>query len=203
MLLPSKQLRFASGSLTSYLHVQSSEKLQSSATVDDVEGTLANFIPPGTNQAPKYILKCDWLPFVIDYYKDESAFEKRVEEEATNFKPFGELIYSYTRPSPTKGKRKRSANSSSSAESDITYEVYHVSFLPTPNHKSFTRWTESISVNMEYPRVPWISQKNANLHSTIHWSRFFYQWRRRSLGVYRLVSSCQAITISGLSIRRV
>lgn len=44
----SKQFRFASGSLAQYLHVQFSEKLQSSSTVDDVEGILTNFIPPGT-----------------------------------------------------------------------------------------------------------------------------------------------------------
>lgn len=43
------QLRFASGSLTQYLSVKYSEKLGSSSTVDDVEGTLAGFIPSGIN----------------------------------------------------------------------------------------------------------------------------------------------------------
>lgn len=45
-LLVSK-LRFTSGSLAHYLNVQYSEKLPSSSTVDDVEGTLAKFIPSG------------------------------------------------------------------------------------------------------------------------------------------------------------
>ena len=43
------QLRFASGSLAQYLSVKYSEKLGSSSTVDDVEGTLAGFIPSGIN----------------------------------------------------------------------------------------------------------------------------------------------------------
>ncbi|XP_006458564.1 hypothetical protein AGABI2DRAFT_183588 [Agaricus bisporus var. bisporus H97] len=111
--------RFASGSLAQYLHVQFSEKLQSSSTVDDVEGILTNFIPP-------------------DYYKDESAFEKRVEEDAINFKPFGELIYSYTRPPPRTGKRKRSAKTSrnTSAQGDVTYEVYHTTWS-TPGFREY------------------------------------------------------------------
>ncbi|EKM83090.1 hypothetical protein AGABI1DRAFT_69279 [Agaricus bisporus var. burnettii JB137-S8] len=111
--------RFASGSLAQYLHVQFSEKLPSSPTVDDVEGILANFIPS-------------------DYYKDESAFEKRVEEDAINFKPFGELIYSYTRPPPSKGKRKRSAKTSrnTSAQGDVTYEVYHTTWS-TPGFREY------------------------------------------------------------------
>ncbi|KAG6918025.1 hypothetical protein DXG01_016877 [Tephrocybe rancida] len=40
-------LRFASGSLTQYLNVKYAKKLGSTSTVDDVEGTLSGFIPPG------------------------------------------------------------------------------------------------------------------------------------------------------------
>jgi len=60
------------------------------------------------------------------YYTDKSEFEKHVEEDATTFKPCGELIYSYTRPAPTKGKGKGVALAT---EDDIVYEVYHVMFL--------------------------------------------------------------------------
>ena len=42
-----EQLKFASGSLVQYLSVKRSAKLGSASTVDDVEGTLSNFIPPG------------------------------------------------------------------------------------------------------------------------------------------------------------
>lgn len=45
------QLRFASGSLAQYLSVKYSEKLGSSSTVDDVEGTLAGFIPSGISHS--------------------------------------------------------------------------------------------------------------------------------------------------------
>ena len=41
------QLRLASGSLAQYLAVKHSNKLGSASTVDEVEGTLAKFIPPG------------------------------------------------------------------------------------------------------------------------------------------------------------
>lgn len=68
----------------------------------------------------------------LGYYTDEAAFVKRVEEDATTFKPYGELIYSYSRPSPTKGKGKKGksvANGGDAAEDDALYEVYHVSLL--------------------------------------------------------------------------
>ncbi|KAH7918483.1 histone acetyltransferase type B [Leucogyrophana mollusca] len=75
-------LRFASGSLAQYLSIRHAEKLGSSSTVDDVEGTLKEYIPP-------------------NYDTDETAFLARVEQDATAFKPTGTLIHSYTRPSPT------------------------------------------------------------------------------------------------------
>lgn len=109
-------LRFTSGSLVSYLGVQYSKKLPSSSTVDDVEGTLAKFIPSG-------------------YYTDKSEFEKHVEEDATTFKPCGELIYSYTRPAPTKGKGKGVALAT---EDDIVYEVYHTTW-DTPGFREYHR----------------------------------------------------------------
>ncbi|KXN82637.1 Histone acetyltransferase type B catalytic subunit [Leucoagaricus sp. SymC.cos] len=115
-------LRFASGSLAQYLNVQYSEKLPSSSTVDDVEGTLAKVIPSG-------------------YYTDESEFEKRVEEDATAFKPCGELIYLYSRPAPGKGKGKNIATSKSNAEDDVTFEVYHTNKTTwdTPGFREYHR----------------------------------------------------------------
>lgn len=70
---------------------------------------------------------------LLGYYKDEGAFLKRVEEDATTFKPIGQLIYSYTRPSPSsssKGKRKRTGNTQPldpESEDAVEFEVYHAS----------------------------------------------------------------------------
>ncbi|PPR06189.1 hypothetical protein CVT26_005463 [Gymnopilus dilepis] len=117
-------LRFSSGSLEQYLSVSYEEKLPSTSTVDDVEGTLAKFIPPG-------------------YYTDEEAFLKRVEEDADSFRPPGQLIYSYTRPSPkssAKGKRKRDGEQILDPHSEdvIEYEVYHATWH-TPGFREYHR----------------------------------------------------------------
>ncbi|TFK34824.1 acyl-CoA N-acyltransferase [Crucibulum laeve] len=101
-------LRFASGSLAQYLSVKYSQKLGSTSTVDDVEGTLSGFIPP-------------------EYYKDESAFFKRVEEDSTSFTPSGKLIYTYTRPSP-KGKGVAGAQQDVDNEDVVGFEVYHTNW---------------------------------------------------------------------------
>lgn len=102
--------------------------------MDDVEGTLANFIPPGTYDSLTYpqTLRLLNIPFwLIDYVKDESAFTSRVEEDATTFKPLGDLIYSYTRPAPgVSGKGKgvvRSEALDPDGEDAVGFEVYHVS----------------------------------------------------------------------------
>lgn len=63
------------------------------------------------------------------YYTDESEFNKRVSEDALSFKPPGERIHTYTRPSPTavgKGKGKDTASDPDSADV-VEFEVYHVS----------------------------------------------------------------------------
>ncbi|KAF9484919.1 histone acetyltransferase type B [Pholiota conissans] len=118
-------LRFASGSLEQYLGVQYSEKLPSTSTVDDVEGILIQFIPEG-------------------YYKDEETFLKRVEDDATTFKPLGQLIYSYTRPAPnssSKGKRKRTGNTQPldpESEDAVEFEVYHATW-DTPGFREYHR----------------------------------------------------------------
>ncbi|KIK99725.1 hypothetical protein PAXRUDRAFT_452578 [Paxillus rubicundulus Ve08.2h10] len=91
-------LRFASGSLAQFLSVHYAEKLVASSTVDDVEGTLKQFVPPG-------------------WETDEEAFLARVEKDATSFTPIGRRVYSYTRPTP-----------SASTPGDIEYEVYHATF---------------------------------------------------------------------------
>ncbi|KAF8870694.1 histone acetyltransferase type B catalytic subunit [Gymnopilus junonius] len=115
-------LRLASGSLTQYLSVSYEEKLPSTSTVDDVEGTLAKFIPLG-------------------YYTDEEAFFKRVEEDADSFRPPGQLIYSYTRQSPkssSKGKRKRDGEQALDPQSEdvIEFEVYHATW-DTPGFREY------------------------------------------------------------------
>ncbi|KAF8061629.1 histone acetyltransferase type B catalytic subunit [Lyophyllum atratum] len=117
-------LRFASGSLTQYLNVNYSEKLGSSSTVDDVEGTLSGFIPPG-------------------YFKDEQQFLTFVEEDATTFRPSGQLISSYTRPlSSSKGDKGKGGanpqNLDSQSEDATEFEVYHATW-DTPGFKEYHR----------------------------------------------------------------
>ncbi|KZV70737.1 histone acetyltransferase type B catalytic subunit [Peniophora sp. CONT] len=116
-------LRFASGSLTQYLDVRHSKKLEASAstTVDDVKGTLEKYI-------------------TTDYYKSEADFLARVEEDAESFKPFGEKIYSYTRPSPaSRSKGKSTAPVLPEEDEDaVVYEVYHTKW-DTPGFKEHHR----------------------------------------------------------------
>ncbi|KAL1681188.1 acyl-CoA N-acyltransferase [Schizophyllum commune] len=114
-------LRFASGSLAQYLKVNYAEKLPSSSTIDDVEGTLSKFIPPG-------------------YYTNEAEFSKRVSEDALAFKPPGERIHTYTRPSPTaagKGKGK-DTTSDPNNENVVEFEVYHATW-GTPGFREYHR----------------------------------------------------------------
>jgi len=69
------------------------------------------------------------------YYTDEESFLKRVEDDANTFRPPGQLIYSYTRPTPntaSKGKRKRSGTGQDlnpANDEVIEFEVYHVCLL--------------------------------------------------------------------------
>ena len=90
-----------------------SEKLPSSSAVDEVEETLAKFLPEG-------------------YYTDEQKFLERVEHDATNFKPYGDKIYSYTRAATTLTKGKNVAISQVLSPEDqetVDFEVYHVSSI--------------------------------------------------------------------------
>ncbi|KAI0355017.1 histone acetyltransferase type B [Trametes cingulata] len=115
-------LKFASGSLAQYLNIQYSEKLPSSSTVDDIEGTLSKFIPAG-------------------YYTDEQKFLERVEDDALNFKPFGQKIHSYTRAATTLTKGKNVAISQVLSPEDqetVDFEVYH-STWQTPGFREFHR----------------------------------------------------------------
>ncbi|KAJ6546965.1 acyl-CoA N-acyltransferase [Mycena capillaripes] len=108
-------LRFASGSLAQFLEVKHSKKLASSSTVDDVQGTLTSFMPS-------------------DYYKDEKAFLARVEEDATTFRPTGQMIYTYTRPAPhssviSKGKGVAQPQTlDPESEDAVVFEVYHITW---------------------------------------------------------------------------
>ncbi|KAG5651096.1 hypothetical protein H0H81_009872 [Sphagnurus paluster] len=118
-------LRFTSGSLVQYLNVNFAEKLGSTSTVDDVEGTLSEFIPP-------------------DYLKDEEKFIALVENDATNFKPSGQLIHSYTRLVPSApGEKGKSTAQNLDSESDdaVVFEVYHFmkTTWNTPGFKEYHR----------------------------------------------------------------
>ncbi|KAJ7684552.1 histone acetyltransferase type B catalytic subunit [Mycena polygramma] len=108
-------LRFASGSLAMFLEVKHTEKLASSSTVDDVQGTLTGFMPS-------------------DYYQDEKAFLARVQEDATTFRPTGQMIYTYTRPAPhssanSKGKGVAQPQTlDPESEDAVVFEVYHATW---------------------------------------------------------------------------
>ncbi|TBU26051.1 histone acetyltransferase type B catalytic subunit [Dichomitus squalens] len=116
------ELKFASGSLAQYLNVQYSERLPASSAVDEIEDTLAKFIPEG-------------------YYTDEKRFLERVEHDAANFKPFGEKIYSYSRTAMPVSKGKNVAIPQVLSPEDqetVDYEVYH-STWKTPGFREFHR----------------------------------------------------------------
>ncbi|KAJ6500600.1 histone acetyltransferase type B catalytic subunit [Mycena sanguinolenta] len=108
-------LRFASGSLVQFLNVKYSKQLAASSTVDDVQKTLTGFMPS-------------------DYYQDENAFLARVNEDATTFRPTGQLIYTYTRPAPhcsahSKGKGIAHPQTlDPESEDAVVFEVYHATW---------------------------------------------------------------------------
>ncbi|KAK2460635.1 hypothetical protein APHAL10511_007105 [Amanita phalloides] len=93
------KLSFAAGSLLQCLSITYSDKLQA-ATVDDVEASLAKFIPHG-------------------YHTDEATFLRQAELDARSFRPYGDLVYSYTR-------------------SQVSFEVYH-STWDTPGFREYHR----------------------------------------------------------------
>ncbi|KAJ3776136.1 acyl-CoA N-acyltransferase [Lentinula raphanica] len=113
-------LKFASGSLSQYLSVKWSDKLQSVDTVDNVDGTIREFLAEGIET-------------------DEDAFQALVEKDATSFKPSGEMIYSYTR-STTKGKGKSLGTEQLDPEDEdaVVYEVYHNTWN-TPGFREYHR----------------------------------------------------------------
>ena len=103
---------------------------------DDIEGTLYKFIPP-------------------DYTKSEAEFANIVAENAIAFKPLGEKLSSYTRPSASylaslpavgasqgkaKGRGKGKAKGmerqavevelSEDSEEAVVFEIYKVGCLP-------------------------------------------------------------------------
>lgn len=112
-----------------YLDITHEERLESEATpAEDVEGKLYNFIP-------------------ADYTKSSTTFDETVEADATTFKPMGEKLAAYVRPSGAllaslagqskskgKGKGKGKANGApveidlqEDSKDAVVYEVYKVS----------------------------------------------------------------------------
>ena len=160
-------MRFASGSLAQFLDITYSEKLTSSSTLDDVRGTLENFIPG-------------------DYYRTEAEFLARVEEDASSFRPPGVKIHSYTRAAPhSSAKGKGAAATLSEDDPDaVVYEVWHVRrVILVPTERSF----DVSPGNMEYPRISRISPADANIHLALYRSWFLHQRGGRRMGVCRFV----------------
>ena len=56
-----------------------------------------------------------------DYETDLQTFEKKVEEDAVTFKPFGEKVHSYTKPALASSE-------------ELEYEVWHVSLSAYYSH---------------------------------------------------------------------
>jgi histone acetyltransferase 1 len=92
----------------------------------------------------------------------------RVEEDATNFKPSGQLIYSYIRPSPLQtGKGKGAVqiqNLDLESEDAVVFEVYHVSV----DFLFFRELFTSMQDNMEYAGLQRIPSENAALCPPIY-----------------------------------
>ena len=91
-----------------------------------------------------YISTASPLQVLSGYYKDEAEFLARVEEDAMTFRPSGQLIYSYTRPSPVQsGKGKGVANPRTldpESQDVVVFEAYHVSpNILCSQHHSFRR----------------------------------------------------------------
>jgi histone acetyltransferase 1 len=121
------KLHFASGSLKQYLNITHDEQLESEATpAEDIEGKLYQFIP-------------------ADYTKSSITFDETIEADAITFKPLGEKMAAYVRPSGkyiasltggAKGKGKAKGktdveavevNLSDDSENAVVFEVYKVS----------------------------------------------------------------------------
>ncbi|KAI0792801.1 histone acetyltransferase type B catalytic subunit [Abortiporus biennis] len=132
-------LKFASGSLATYLHVGYSSKLPintpSAGVIDDVEGKLRDFIPG-------------------DYSTSLPEFLEQVESDALSFRPYGEKIYSYSRPASSLNTEKENGNGrnvvgitqvlSPEDEETVEFEVYHVSCFrfstwATPGFREYHR----------------------------------------------------------------
>lgn len=133
---------------------------------DDIEAELFKFLP-------------------ANYTKSTVAFDKTVDEDATNFKPMGELIGSYTqRASSSKGKGKANGLEPSAAAADadaVTYEMFKVSL--------YLQQGDTLTpVFLGHARVPRVPSPNADLYPAVHRRWELYPGGRGSLGVYHLVS---------------
>jgi len=129
LVLQSGQLSIASGSLKQLLEIPYDEQLESETTApDDIEGMIYKFIPP-------------------DYTKSSFAFDELIEADAVRFKPLGEKVGSYARPTakylasfnPGKGKKGKgkgkgngqgvkaeSMELKEDSEDAVVYEMYKV-----------------------------------------------------------------------------
>lgn len=131
------------------------------------------------------------------YHTDQATFSKRVESDASSFRPSGQLIHSYTRLAPSstsKGKRKRSGNQVIDPDSEeaIEFEAYHVcNFSPIiwSNAQTFLG-------NLGYAWLSRVSSQNAAVHSSLYRGRVVYQWGGRYLGICRSVGSIYCLIVS-------
>ena len=75
------------------------------------------------------------IPFYVPgYYTNEAEFTKRVEEDATSFKPFGKMIHSYSRSAHKMSRSRKNGDMPQPVygpeeEEIVEFEVYHVRFF--------------------------------------------------------------------------
>lgn len=123
----------------------------------------------------------------LDFLKDEKAFLARVEEDATTFRPTGQMIYTYTRPAPhssaSKSKGKSVAQPQTldpESEDAVVFEVYHVG---CPSHLFIYFLSPPTSGNMEFSWFQGTSPTNAAFHTALYRSRLVYQRGGRDMGI--------------------
>lgn len=148
------------------LEITYDDQFDSEATpADDIEGTIYKFILP-------------------DYTKSSFAFDQLVEADSTGFRPLGEKIGSYTRPTATylaslhpakgkKGKAKAKANGQAvkpvdvelaeDSEDAVVYEMYKVSLCTSKLGR-----TKQATGDVEHTWLPGVSPPNETVHPALH-----------------------------------
>ncbi|PWZ02346.1 histone acetyltransferase type B catalytic subunit [Testicularia cyperi] len=127
------RLDFASGSLIPHLQVDYRSKNESTtATLDDVEGKLKEFLPPDYISASEPSSSAT----------SSEGFAKVLEQDRS-FQPLGDKVHSYTRRNVDKGKGKSGSRASAAVLSEDdpdarVFEIYRTTW-DTPGFREYHR----------------------------------------------------------------